>query len=110
MNNKSPFLSYQTQQQQNYFTYFCLQLSYHCYNIRKPIPIPIPTIQIVAMSNKFYITNFHLLFRASELEVENEKLRQDYQLLRNSINRGVESRELEGKFTIEISISISKLK
>lgn len=49
------------------------------------------------MSNKFYyITNFRLLFRASELEVENEKLRQDYQLLRNSINRGVESQELEG--------------
>lgn len=48
------------------------------------------------MSKKYYITNFPLLFRASELEVENEKLRQDYQLLRNSINRGVESRELEG--------------
>lgn len=50
----------------------------------------------LAMSIKPYITNFHLLFRASELEVENEKLRQDYQLLRNSIDRGVESRELEG--------------
>ncbi len=49
------------------------------------------------MTNKFYVTNFHLLYRASELEVENEKLRQDYQLLRNSINRGVESQELEGK-------------
>lgn len=48
------------------------------------------------MSKKYYITNFPLLFRASELEVENEKLRQDYQLLRNSINRGVESRELDG--------------
>lgn len=33
----------------------------------------------------------------SELEVENEKLRQDYQLLRNSIKRGVEHQELEGK-------------
>lgn len=50
----------------------------------------------MAMCNKYYITNFHLSFRASELEVENEKLRQDYQLLRNSINRGVESKELEG--------------
>lgn len=50
------------------------------------------------MSNKYYITNFNLLFRASELEVENEKLRQDYQLLRNSIDRGVESKELEGMF------------
>lgn len=49
------------------------------------------------MSNKYHITNFRLLYRASELEVENEKLRQDYQLLRNSIDRGVESRELEGK-------------
>lgn len=36
----------------------------------------------------------------SELEVENEKLRQDYQLLRNSIKRGVEHQELEGKFYI----------
>ncbi|XP_037046669.1 unconventional myosin-Va-like isoform X1 [Bradysia coprophila] len=36
--------------------------------------------------------------KASELEVENEKLRQDYQLLRNSINRGVESQELEAQY------------
>lgn len=48
------------------------------------------------MSKKYFVTNFNLLFRASELEVENEKLRQDYQLLRNSIKRGVESQELEG--------------
>lgn len=34
----------------------------------------------------------------NELEVENEKLRQDYQLLRNSIERGVEQQELEGTF------------
>lgn len=36
--------------------------------------------------------------RSSELEVENEKLRHDYQLLRNSIKRGVEGQELEGEF------------
>ncbi|XP_058120262.1 unconventional myosin-Va [Anopheles coustani] len=36
--------------------------------------------------------------RASELEVENEKLRQDYNLLRNSIKRGVESREMEAQY------------
>ncbi|XP_062553592.1 unconventional myosin-Va isoform X2 [Armigeres subalbatus] len=35
--------------------------------------------------------------RASELEVEIEKLRQDYNLLRNSIKRGVEDRELEAQ-------------
>lgn len=35
------------------------------------------------------------------MEVENEKLRQDYQLLRNSIDRGVESRELEGMLLID---------
>ena len=34
----------------------------------------------------------------SELEVENEKLRQDYQLLRNSIKRGVEQQELEAQY------------
>lgn len=33
---------------------------------------------------------------ASELEVENDKLRQEYSLLRNSIQRGVQSQELEG--------------
>ncbi|XP_050097643.1 unconventional myosin-Va isoform X3 [Anopheles aquasalis] len=37
--------------------------------------------------------------RASELEVENEKLRQDYNLLRNSIKRGVESREMDAQYT-----------
>lgn len=36
--------------------------------------------------------------KISELEVENEKLRQDYQLLRNSINRGVEQQELESQY------------
>lgn len=41
-------------------------------------------------------------YRASELEVENEKLRQEYLLLRNSIKRGVESQELEGKNTEQI--------
>lgn len=38
------------------------------------------------------------MYRASELEVENEKLRKDYQLLRNSIIRGVENQELEGEW------------
>lgn len=33
----------------------------------------------------------------SELEVENEKLRSDYDLLRSSINHGSEMNELEGK-------------
>lgn len=37
--------------------------------------------------------------RASELEVENEKIRKDIVLLRNSINRGVEKSELEAQFT-----------
>ncbi|KAL7048410.1 hypothetical protein ACKWTF_003346 [Chironomus riparius] len=36
--------------------------------------------------------------KISEMEVENEKLRQDYQLLRNSINRGVEHQELESQY------------
>ncbi|XP_039433322.1 unconventional myosin-Va isoform X2 [Culex pipiens pallens] len=36
--------------------------------------------------------------RASELEVEIEKLRQDYNLLRNSIKRGVEEREMEAQY------------
>ena len=36
--------------------------------------------------------------KMSELEVENEKLRQDYQLLRNSIKRGVEQQELEAQY------------
>ncbi|XP_055621757.1 unconventional myosin-Va isoform X2 [Toxorhynchites rutilus septentrionalis] len=35
--------------------------------------------------------------RASELEVEIEKLRQDYNLLRNSIKRGVEDREIDAQ-------------
>ncbi|GAB0095574.1 unconventional myosin-Va [Sergentomyia squamirostris] len=36
--------------------------------------------------------------RISELEMENDRLRQDYQLLRNSINRGVEQKELEAHY------------
>jgi myosin V len=36
--------------------------------------------------------------RLSEMELENEKLREDYLLLRNSIKRGVEHQELEGNF------------
>lgn len=36
--------------------------------------------------------------RASELEVENEKLRRDVLLLRSSINRGVEDQEIEAQF------------
>lgn len=36
--------------------------------------------------------------KMSELEVENEKLRQDYQLLRNSIQRGVEHQELDAQY------------
>jgi myosin-5 len=42
------------------------------------------------------ITEDHI--KISELEVENEKLRQDYQLLRNSIKRGVEHQELESQY------------
>lgn len=37
-------------------------------------------------------------FRFSELEVENEKLKQDYKLLRNSIDRGVADLELEAQY------------
>lgn len=36
--------------------------------------------------------------KISELEVENEKLRQDYQLLRHSVDRGVEQQELEAQY------------
>lgn len=36
--------------------------------------------------------------RLSEMEVENEKLRQDYELLRNSIQRGVEQQEMEAQY------------
>lgn len=36
--------------------------------------------------------------KLSELEVENEKLRQDYELLRNSIKRGVEHQELNAQY------------
>ena len=36
--------------------------------------------------------------KMSEIEVENEKLRHDYQLLRNSIHRGVEKQELEAQY------------
>lgn len=43
-------------------------------------------------------TNTEDSIKNSELEVENEKLRQDYQLLRNSIQRGVEQQELEAQY------------
>ncbi|XP_055687296.1 unconventional myosin-Va isoform X2 [Lutzomyia longipalpis] len=36
--------------------------------------------------------------KITELEMENEKLRQDYQLLRNSITRGVEQKEMEAQY------------
>lgn len=42
------------------------------------------------------VTEDHI--KISELEVENEKLRQDYELLRNSIKRGVEHQELESQY------------
>lgn len=42
------------------------------------------------------VTEDHI--KISELEVENEKLRQDYELLRNSIKRGVEQQELESQY------------
>lgn len=54
----------------------------------------------------YYYTNFYiyvlhifilfLVRRASELEIENEKLHRDILLLRNSINRGIADKELEG--------------
>lgn len=37
-------------------------------------------------------------YKISELEVEIEKLRQDYSLLRNSIKRGVEDQELDAQY------------
>lgn len=43
--------------------------------------------------------------KISELEVENERLEQDYQLLRNSIYRGVEQQELEAQYTSVIEES-----
>lgn len=43
-------------------------------------------------------SNAEDMIKVSELEVENEKLRQDYQLLRNSIQRGVEQQELEAQY------------
>lgn len=42
--------------------------------------------------------------RASELEIENEKLRKDFQMMRNSINRGVESQELQGNWRIQFGV------
>lgn len=38
------------------------------------------------------------IFRVSELEVENEKIRHDYELLRSSIKSGAEVQELYGKY------------
>jgi hypothetical protein len=40
--------------------------------------------------------------RLSEMELENEKLREDYLLLRNSIKRGVEHQELEGRWAMRM--------
>lgn len=40
------------------------------------------------------------IYRASELEIENEKIRKDVLLLRNSVNRGIAEKELEGKEAI----------
>lgn len=51
-------------------------------------------------------SNHHFMFRLSELEIENEKLRKDCQLLRNSINRGVEDRELQGMYHSKHSIGL----
>lgn len=50
-------------------------------------------------------TNTEDSIKVSELEVENEKLRQDYQLLRNSIKRGVEQQELEAQYASVIEES-----
>lgn len=50
-------------------------------------------------------TNTEDSLKISELEVENEKLRQDYQLLRNSIQRGVEQQELEAQYASVIEES-----
>lgn len=44
------------------------------------------------------ISNNEDSIKISELEVENEKLRQDYELLRNSIKRGVEHQEIEAQY------------
>lgn len=41
--------------------------------------------------------NFCSIHRASELEIENERLHKDILLLRNSIDRGIAEKELEGK-------------
>lgn len=48
--------------------------------------------------NETEINGFPCIFalRASELEIENEKLHKDVLLLRNSINRGIAEQELEG--------------
>lgn len=45
----------------------------------------------------------NLFSRLSELEVENEKLKQDYQLLRNSIDRDVAGLELEAQYQTVIN-------
>lgn len=67
-------------------------------------PLPRKTI-LIQMSNLIFN------FRISELEVENDKLKHDYELLRNSIHRGVEQQELYGKAkaaeTSKASINLS---
>lgn len=50
-------------------------------------------------------TNTEDSIKISELEVDNEKLRQDYQLLRNSIKRGVEQQELDAQYASVIEES-----
>ncbi|CRL02752.1 CLUMA_CG015744, isoform B [Clunio marinus] len=46
--------------------------------------------------------------KISELEVENAKLRQDYQLLRNSVIRGVEQQELESQYKSVVEESLRR--
>lgn len=54
------------------------------------------------MKNKqtrFQLHIDYIDYRVSELEIENEKLRKDILLLRNSIDRGIAEDELEGKIS-----------
>lgn len=55
--------------------------------------------EVMRLKNKNSLSfNTEDSLKVSELEVENEKLRQDYLLLRNSIDRGVEQQELEAQY------------
>lgn len=55
--------------------------------------------EVMRLKNKNSLSfNTEDSIKISELEVENEKLRQDYVLLRNSINRGVENQELDAQY------------